>query len=428
MKDISAQCPESADRIEIPWGKQKLSLNLDKKIDILAPSSMGGPLSDEGIIERMEKCIYSEGFTEMAASCERALFIVPDVTRKSGLERFIERMIGILEQAGRDYSFIFAIGTHRPMTEEEMSGVLTPEIYEKVKDRILPHDCEDMDMNDFYGISKGKTPVLINKAYREHDLIIPIGSVSYHYFAGYGGGRKLIFPGIAAKKSILRNHQLVLDPVARSRHKDCRNGNLRGNPVHDDIVDAVMISRAGHTFFSVNTILDDAGNIVEMVCGDLFMAHHKACEMLDERAVVSVPEKYDTLIVSCGGFPKDINMVQAQKSLDKAAAVAKDGADIYFFAQCPDGYGNSFFKDFFDHASASSMLESLFIEYQINRQTAFNLKSINEGCRVSLYSNFAEEDCLRMGFSHLASLEDIGISGKTAFLPSAYSGLFRSQG
>lgn len=427
MKDSNAQCQKSADKLNILCGQSTYELQTDFPVDLLGASGDYALLDDEGIQEALDECVYSESYSDCVERAEKILFILPDITRKSGLERFFPSMLAEAEKHGKAVSIIFAVGTHRAVTEDEKKKILGDAIYSKYKDRLFDHDCEDLTAHAFYGITKSKTPVFINKIYLEHDLIVPIGSVSHHYFAGYGGGRKLIFPGIAAKKSILRNHMLALDASGGRRHPLAKAGELNHNPVHRDIVDALMISRSGRNFFSVNTVLDEQGRLLDMVCGDLFMAHHKACEVLDSRFRITPARKYRSLIVSCGGFPKDINMVQAQKSLDRAAPVAEEGADIFFFAECADGSGNSFFRDFFDLPSSKAMLESLLTEYQINRQTAYNLRTLTERFNVYLCSSFSEAECARMGFKKLHSPSDmlpLLRPGETAFIPSAYSFLF----
>ncbi|QAR32066.1 nickel-dependent lactate racemase [Geovibrio thiophilus] len=426
MKDSNAPCQKSADKLNIAFGEKTLEIETGFPVDVLGAFADYAPLSDYGIQEALDQCVYSESYSACAERAEKILFILPDITRKSGMERFFPSMLAEAEKHGKEVSIIFAVGTHRAVTEDEKKRILGGEIYSKYKDRLFDHDCENLEAHAFYGITKSKTPIFINKIYLEHDLIVPIGSVSHHYFAGYGGGRKLIFPGIAAKKSILRNHMLALDVSGGGRHPLAKAGELNHNPVHRDIVDALMISRSGRNFFSVNTVLDEQGRILDMVCGDLFMAHHKACEILDSRFRITLDKKYKSLIVSCGGFPKDINMVQAQKSLDRAASAAEEGADIFLFAECADGYGNSYFRDFFDLPSSKAMLESLLADYQINRQTAFNLRTLTERFNVRLYGSLSEEDCARMGFQKLNAPEDMLrlLKPETAFIPSAYSFLF----
>ncbi len=413
--------------MEIKYGKDKIELNL-AKVDILSIDKDIEPLSLDSIIQILNNDpIMMEGIEEVIEHSHRSLIILPDITRKSGSEVFLPYLFNIFEQYNKEFNIIFAIGTHRNLTTEEKKQILTEEIYNKYADKIIDHDPDDLDNHFYFGKTRNNTPILINNAYTKADTIIPIGSVSYHYFAGFGGGRKLIIPGIAARKTALHNHKLVLDEENRCKNIYATTGNLKNNPVHSDLVEAVMIARRGKTFFSINTILNDENKIIDLVCGDLFTAHIEACERLKRYTTIEVEHKYDNLIVSAGGFPKDINMVQAQKSIDRITNIVKDGGNIFFFAECIDGYGNTYFKDFFDIPTAKEMFDTLLKDYQINRQTAYNLKSITERFNCYLFSNFSKEDTERMGFKKINTPDEIikFLENSTvAFVPMSYNYFF----
>ncbi|MCB4203972.1 nickel-dependent lactate racemase [Deferribacterales bacterium Es71-Z0220] len=415
--------------LKIKYSKDILDIQLSKNVEELYNNSSLPTLSKDEIIDILNiNPIYSEGLDSVIAQAKRILIILPDVTRKSGAEIFLDEIIKKIEENKKDFSIIFAIGTHRQLTEDEQKSILTEELYNKYRHKILKHDCEDMELFEYYGKTKNNTPILINRAYLEHDTIIPIASVSYHYFAGFGGGRKMIVPGIAAKKTIMANHSLVLDPANKTKHKYAITGNLKQNPIHDDLVYCLMVARRGKTFFLINTILNEASEVVYVSGGDLFMSHITATEKLKELTSIKISKKYDAAIISCGGFPKDINLVQAQKSLDRGCKIVKDGGKIIFFAKCQDGYGNKYFEEFFDIKSSEEMFDILLRDYQINRQTAFNLKSILEKYEVYIYSDFSKDDLDRMGFKKLNAPNEIDNiltdSNEIAFIPDAYNSYF----
>ena len=76
-----------------------------------------------------------------------------------------------------------------------------------------------------------------------------MGAVSHHYFAGYGGGRKLIFPGCGEREAIYANHGLYLDGAAGTIAAGCRPGVLDGNPLADDLfeIEEKLPVRSGHS-------------------------------------------------------------------------------------------------------------------------------------------------------------------------------------
>lgn len=426
MTDTNEPCIRSEADLKIACGSGHVDINLSKPADVIEIQVNKPEMTDGQIMETLEgEGVYSFGINEIVEDAEKILLILPDATRKSGAERFLPQIIEKIEAQGKQFSLIVAVGTHRQPTEDELKIIFTPDTYEKHKDKLIEHDCENYDEMDFYGVTKRKTTILINKAYREHDTIITIGSVSYHYFAGYGGGRKLIVPGLASKKTIMNNHKLALNTLLKQRDDKAVTGNLKHNPVNDDLVEMVMISRSAHTFFAVNTLLGSKGEITDMVCGDIFMSHMQAADRLDEISSVDASKKYDVVYLSAGGSPKDINMVQAQKSLDRIIPLLKEGAKVLFFAECVDGYGNSYFEEFFDRESADIMLNELLDDYQINRQTAYNLKSNLEKYDVYLYSEFDKSACERMGFKKLIDADEAAKfadeAENVAFIPQAYN-------
>lgn len=407
-------------KLVIPFGLGKVELD-NVKADVLG-NAFGCfiPMNDNAVADALENCVYSEGYLDCLLKASRVLFILSDVAVKTELERFLPYMLQKAKDAGKEISILFSTGIGGCLSLDEKKTMLGAELFEEFKDRIFDHDCDDMQNHAFYGITKSKTPVFINKMYLEHDLIVPIGSVKYNSNAGYSGGRMLIFPGVGARKSALRNHRLTINLAGSARHPLSKTGELNHNPVHRDMVDAVMISRAGRDFFAVNTILDEKGQLINMVCGDLFMSHHKACELLNSSFHIPLTTKYSSLIVSCGGFPKDINMLSSYESLVRASEVASEGGNIFLFAKCLDGLGSENFGEFFT-GSSKNMLESLLNDYHPDKQAAYCVKELSERFSIYLYSSLSEEDTIKMGFKKINSIEEISsmLGEKTAFIPSA---------
>src|SRR5690606_2904554 len=107
------------------------------------------------------------------------------------------------------------------------------------------------------------------------------------------------------------------------------------SPVRQDMEEAAK------TFglkFILNVVLDSKKGIVAAVAGDFIEAHRKGVEFVDAMYKVFV-EPADAVVVSCGGYPKDINLYQANKALDNATQAVKDGGSIILVAECAEGIG-----------------------------------------------------------------------------------------
>ena len=143
-----------------------------------------------------------------------------------------------------------------------------------------------------------------------------------------------------------------------------------GNAVHEAFVEAASKARIA---FAVNTIVNKTGEITDLFCGDWIESHEAACSAFANRHSISIPEKRDLVIVSCGGFPYDINMIQAHKSLDAASYACSDGGTIILLAECRDGLGRDDFLNWFDADNSRQLAVKLCEKYQVNGQTAWSL-------------------------------------------------------
>lgn len=218
-----------------------------------------------------------------------------------------------------------ALGIHRPHTQEENISIFSEEICKRY--RIENHDCDNNLVSLGY-LSNGME-LIINRTAAEADLLITTGLVNLHYFAGYSGGRKSILPGIAGRKLIQANHQMMSDERA------CL-GNYRDNPVSDIMMEA---ARKAGVDYIINVVTAGRDEILYAATGDMYEAWLSCVKYCEEHNVVGIKQQADVVIASCGGFPKDINMYQAQKALDSASLAVKPGGTIILLAECREGMG-----------------------------------------------------------------------------------------
>ena len=172
-----------------------------------------------------------------------------------------------------------------------------------------------------------------------------------------------------------------------------RAGTLDGNAVHEECERVAALVAPS---FGINTIVDEKKRATKIFCGDWRLAHRAACDYyLDQHSVTS-PAKRDVVIVSCGGFPHDINMIQAHKALDMAALACNDDGTIILLAECSDGLGRLDFLKWFDESDSRALEARLFKEYEVNGQTAWALLTKAERHRVYLVSELPSDEVKRM--------------------------------
>lgn len=358
----------------------------------LVPSPELGVMPDTG---------YEESLRAFLRGKKNVTLIVPDKTRKAALPLVLPGIIRILEEGGYErgeLKLLFALGTHHPLTPNEQSDLLSKEIY----DRLHPqnHDPHALDGLRL-GETKRGTPVVLNRHAALADGIIAIGPVMHHYFAGFGGGPKLIVPGVAGHATITANHRLTLmnDGVFNPH---CTEGRLDGNPVYEDIVEAVRFCPPA---WLLGYILDDDARFHYAQAGDIIEVH-KAIAMKAAAYEVDVPAPADLVIVSAGGYPRDITFIQTHKALHHACAIVREGGVVVCLAACEEGIGSSTFLPWFRFGSSRELSRELIREYTLNGHTALALRRKTEHATIILVSALPRDHVSAMGMVPACSLEE----------------------
>jgi nickel-dependent lactate racemase len=401
-------------KIQLAYGKSEIAFDFDERqFEILARETNLAALSDVEINAAFDNPIDSETLETTVEAGDSVLIVVPDATRKAASGQIVNLLVRRLIANGVapfDIRIIFAVGIHRPVTEEEKRELITPFIAQRI--RTIEHNARDLmrlaglESNQFvdFGETKRGTPIELNRALLEHDKIVLVGGVNFHYFAGFGGGRKLICPGLAAEETVNATHQLIFDCEQKARHAGVVVGRLAGNPVHEEFLEIVgKINPA----FAVNTIVDEAGNAARVFAGNWKSAHERACEFYAENFSIEIAEKRPLVVVSAGGAPLDLNLIQAHKALEMASHACADGGTIVWLAECADGLGRNDFLDWFAAQNSYELAENLCRKFQVNGQTAWSLLEKAERFKIHLISDLPEETVKKMRLIPAQSLSNV---------------------
>jgi nickel-dependent lactate racemase len=309
-----------------------------------------------------------------------------------------------------DIRIIFATGIHRKVTEEEKAAIITPFIAQRIK--TLDHEPRDLMQIVRLGETPHGEPIELNRALTEHDHVILVGGVSFHYFAGFTGGRKLICPGLASTRTIAATHKLAFDCEKLDRRDGVGPGMLDGNAVHESFVAAV---EAVDPAFAVTTFVNDSGEVVDLFCGHWKSSHRAACDEYARRNTIEITERRPLVVVSCGGFPFDINMIQAHKALESASKACLDGGTILFLAECAEGLGRADFPDWFEAGDSELLAKRLCEKYQVNGQTAFSLLQKTERFDVAIMTSLSDDVVGKMRFRQASGVaEEIEKAARTS--------------
>lgn len=326
-------------KVKVPYGSSEISLEIPEEnfVEILKPGFIPGVKNPQKLIEEsIKKPLNSKPLEEIVSSRNSVVIVVDDKTRSSPSYLMVPILANHLNKIGvsdKDITILIATGTHKPMTDkEEIVKLLGEEVVNRFN--IVTHDCDNAEF-EFVGTTTRGIPVKVNKIYTNADVRILTGDVTLHYYAGYGGGRKSILPGISARETISANHAMMTDCYAVT-------GNLENNPLSDDMIEAAKLVT---TDFTLNVVMNTKKEIVASFAGDMETVLLEGVKILDKMAKIPVKEAVDILVISSGGFPKDINLYQALKAVDQGLSAVKEGGTIIFLAECKEGVGNNIFLD-----------------------------------------------------------------------------------
>jgi nickel-dependent lactate racemase len=243
------------------------------------------------------------------------------------------------------------------------------------------------------GSTERGTPIELNRALAEHDHVILTGAVNFHYFAGFTGGRKSICPGLASARTVAATHLHALDFETGARRAGVGTGRLDGNAVHEE---CERVAAEIAPSFLINTWTNERGQATRLYAGDWRTAHRLACAEYADAHTIRIAEKRPLVVASCGGWPHDINLIQAHKTLDMAAHACAEGGTIILLAECADGTGHADFPQWFDAENSRALAASLRESYAVNGQTAWSLLTKAERFDVRLVSGLDAGDVRRM--------------------------------
>ena len=392
-------------QIPIAYGKDDhLSLEINEKnlLGVFDPNPVAKFDETALIANALANPINQKSFDEFIGGEQKIVVIVNDGTRPTPTAKILKQIYPKIREKNK--IFIIATGCHRQCSLDEYEMIFGKEIYAELnaKGEVHDHDSKHDEMV-FLGESKNGTQMYLNKIVAEAKKVIVIGSVEPHYFAGYTGGRKAFLPGVAKYETIEQNHKLALSADAQALR-------LEGNPVHEDMIDAMKVL-AHIDVFSIQTVLDSEHGVYYASAGDLNDSFYDCVKKADEVFCVNIPRKAD-IVISVAPYPMDVDLYQAQKALDNGKlALAQDGI-LIMVAKCRTGIGP---KPFFDlMASADTpkkVLEKISAGFKLGYHKAAKMAEISLWAQTWAVSDLSDE---QMRAVHLKPYHDIQKAARDA--------------
>ncbi|MGE5554356.1 MAG: nickel-dependent lactate racemase [Betaproteobacteria bacterium] len=383
MKGKGTVAAQKQRQLALPYGKGQMEVRLPERnlLGVFLPQHVPPAREPERLIrEALARPIGTPPLRELARGRRSAVILVSDLTRPVPSRTFLPALLDELAAAGladHQIRVVIATGLHRAHTPDEKRAL----VGEAVADRVEVQDHSPADCVSL-GTTPGGLPVEVNRRVVEADLRICTGNIDPHYFAGYSGGAKAIMPGVSSRAAVTATHRMMLAPGAEI-------GRVEGNPVRtaiDEVGKAVGID------FIFNVVVNERKELVAAVAGHYLQAHREGCRLADRVFKVGLPEPADVVLASAGGFPKDVNLYQAQKGLDNARLAVKPGGTIILVAECREGFGDATFEQWMvEVGDPDAIIARLSREFVMGGHKAVAVALTLKRARVILVSSLPPE-------------------------------------
>ena len=327
--------------VAIPWRcwcrNKALPLTFPAKWKVQMVRMADGPdVGQADIRKAFANPIGQEPIRKLAEGKKTAAIAVDDLTRPTQAYRFLPFIVDELHQGGirdENIKIIMAIGCHRPMLKIDQEKKLGKTMANRypVYNHFPYENCVEV------GYTSRGTPVQINRFFEESDIKIGVGFITPHPVAGFGGGAKIVIPGLGSMETIVKNHTPAF--LGNIGGTGFAGGGLDRNELRLDMEDAARIADLNTIVNSVGT---SAGKTAGVFVGDLVKAHRAAVELARKVYLTDAPLEADIGIFNA--FPEDTEMLQAGKALnvwteDTTRRLVRRGGKVVIATASSEGLG-----------------------------------------------------------------------------------------
>lgn len=342
-------------------------------------------------------------FLNSPSDYKNILIVLSDSFRYTGIEKILPELLNYLDYKGisaNKLTFAVSTGAHRPPTEEELRTIMSPEVYSEFRSNTIIPNPTNLEEYSLLGKTRRGTPVYIHKSVTDADLVILTGTIVFHYFAGFGGGRKSLVPGLSALPTIQHNHSLSIDPQTHKIHSEVKLGKMENNPVAEDMLEATLMVK--RNILTLNTVLSTRKEILRIFFGDLVEAHKKGTNFARSLYEIQIPEKSDIVIANAENAK---NFLQSHKALVNAWQARKTPhGKIIFIAPSPEGIGGYRFTEWLKIRDLNKLIEKMSKEGEVNGQTV--VSTLEKSPHTYFLTEMKDEEVALLGGIKISSIEE----------------------
>jgi nickel-dependent lactate racemase len=310
----------------INYGSERICFTVPKGWNLISNQNKTSVSGVKDPIEEIKRTldhpIGSSRIEELARPGMEVVLLFDDLQRPTPVHLALPEILNRLNRAGipdERISGICAVGTHPVLTLEQITNKVGKETSSRLQGRLFSHDSHASD-NVIIGKTHRGTLVEVNQRVAFSDLIIGVGECMPHPDAGFGGGCKIVMPGVCSYRTVADHHFTWM------RHRQSKVNLMDGNFFYEEIADAGRLSRLA---FKLDFIINEKKEVIRAFAGDPVDEHREASRYVASLYSIPLPNLADVTITAA--FPMEIG-VQSTKALAMAGFCTRSGGTIVWVA------------------------------------------------------------------------------------------------
>ncbi|HUS82740.1 MAG TPA: lactate racemase domain-containing protein [Dehalococcoidia bacterium] len=248
------------------------------------------PMDDAQIRKAFDEPIGTKRIHTLARGKKEVVIIFDDITRPTPVHQLAPYVLEELREAGigdEQVRFVVASGTHGAHDNKALRAKLGQEILERFF--VFQHNPYENCVS--VGATRLGTPLSVNREVMSCDFKIGIGSILPHPQAGFGGGGKLILPGVSHIDSIDCFHRTIAD----SPPSTVGMGNWDENPMRQETDDAARLAGLD---VAVDALFNGRCQVTDLLVGDPVLAHHEGVQIAKEIYATELTKDADVVVTN----------------------------------------------------------------------------------------------------------------------------------
>jgi lactate racemase len=411
----------------LQYRNRKTPLRVPPSWKILSFADFGDSTGVKDIRERalavLQNPIGAPPLSGLVTEKNRVAVLIEDLTRPSPKKIFLEAILDQLEKKGipdRHIVVVFSLGTHRGLERKEIEEAFGKDLVWRYE--FVNHDCRAVDLVPAARLKTG-CPVRINRRVMEADFRIGVGSIFPHPMNGFGGGGKILFPGVADLEAITEHH------FHYTFQSGTGLGKLDGNPFYEEVC---ALARSVPLHFVINGVLDQRDALADLVAGDPIEAHRAGAGICRALTTRRFPKRADLTVTTSFPYTEGPQIV---KPLVPASLVTKPGGCIILAADCSGNLPEPFIASFerFRSRNAGDLFGGVLAHFSerrlimeggavdYNMALAFALAAQHQFKIILVSKDIPRKTAERMGYIFAEDLEEaIALSARTCPAPEVH--------